>query len=180
MRTIGEWKKVAVILMAVGFVFSQMLSSALAAESKSGKMGMEGTKMTMKGEADKKSEKMVLKGTSMMMKGKKDLMAGLGKQKLTKDPKLVTEINKLNEGEKGVVAGNKLIKKEKERTKGKEMIMSGTTMMMEAKDAIMADLKSRGMLQEGKLKEGEKLMVQGDNKMLEGKNGMMDGFKNWE
>jgi hypothetical protein len=160
MRTIREWKKVVVILMAVGFVFSQMLSSALA--------------------ADAKAEKMVMKGTDMMMKGKKDLMAGLGKQKLTKDPKLMTEINKLNEGEKGVVAGNKLIKKEKERTKGKEMIMSGTTMMMEAKDAIMAELKSRGMLQEGKLKEGEKLMVQGDNKMLEGKNGMMDGFKKWE
>ena len=60
------------------------------------------------------------------------------------------------------------------------MIMSGTTMMMEAKDAIMAELKSRGMMQEGKLQEGEKLISNGDNKMLEGKNGMMDGFKNWE
>ncbi len=160
MRSMSEWKKVVVMLAAVGLVFSLTLSEGLA--------------------ADAKAEKMVMKGTSMMMKGKKDLMTGLGKQKLTKDPKLVTEINKLNEGEKEVLAGNKLLKKKDERIRGKEMIMSGTTMMMEAKDAIMAELKSRGMMQEGKLKEGEKLIARGDNKMLEGKNGMMDGFKNWE
>lgn len=160
MISISNWKRAGVILLAVGFIFCQMLSSALA--------------------ADANAEKTVLKGTELMMKGKKDLVAGLGKQKLDKDPKLMTEINKLKEGEKEVVAGNKLMKRKDEKVKGKEMIMSGTTMMMEAKDAIMADLKSRGMMQEGKLKEGEKLITQGDNKMLEGKNGMMDGFKNWE
>ena len=174
MRSIGEWKRAAVIALAVGCVFSLALSEALAAEAKAGKMETKGMQM------DTKAEKMVMQGTGMMMKGKKDLTAGLGKQKLTKDPKLAAEINKLNEGEKQVVAGNKLIKKKDGRTKGKEMIMNGTTMMMEGKDAIMAELKSRGMMQEGKLKEGEKLITQGDNRMLEGKNGMMDGFKNWE
>jgi hypothetical protein len=56
--------------------------------------------------------------------------------------------------------------------------MSGTTKMMEGKDAIMNELRSRGMMQEGKLKEGGKIIKQGDNAMLEEKNLMMDGFKN--
>lgn len=162
MEFMSNWKRVGVISMAAGFAFCLMLSTALAAEM------------------DKKAEKMVMDGTKTMMTGKKDLMAGLGKQKLTKDPKLAEAIKKLNAGDKEVVAGNKMMGKKGERTKAKEKIMSGTTMMMEAKDAIMAELKSRGMMKEGKLEEGEKLMVQGDNKMLEGKNGMMDGFKNWE
>jgi hypothetical protein len=71
-----------------------------------------------------------------------------------------------------------MAKAEKGKIKGKELIMSGTTKMMEGKDAIMNELKARGMMQEGKLQEGEKTVKQGDMKMLEGKNEMMDGFKN--
>ncbi len=44
----------------------------------------------------------------------------------------------------------------------------------------MSELKARGMMPEGKLKEGEKTIQQGEMKMLEGKNDMMDSFKNWE
>ena len=43
---------------------------------------------------------------------------------------------------------------------------------MEGKDAIMKELKARGMMQEGKLQEGEKILQQGEMKMLEGKNAM--------
>jgi hypothetical protein len=180
MKSIGNWKKAGIISLAAGFIFCVAASGALAAEMKAEKKEMKGSGAMEKEKAVSPAEKAVVAGVKMMMKGKKDLLAGLGKQKLSKDPKFVTEINKLNEGDKQVMAGNKMIGKKGERTKAKEMIMAGTTMMMEAKDAIMAELKSRGMMQEGKLQEGEKLISNGDNKMLEGKNGMMDGLKNWE
>jgi hypothetical protein len=171
MSEINNWGKTGIILLAVGFVFTQV-PLAPAADSKEMKMSAKDQKM------ETKAEKTVMQGTGMMMKGKKDLMAGLAKQKLAKDPKLMEDIKKLNKGEKEVMAGNKMIKTKK--TMAKEKIMAGTTMMMEASDAIAAELKSRGAMQGGKLGEGEKLITRGMDKMLEGKNGMMDGFKDWE
>jgi hypothetical protein len=179
MSAMNNWGKTGIVLLAVGFVFAQV-PLALAADSKEMKMAPADGKMTAQAakKMDAKAEKMVMQGTGMMMKGKKDLMAGLAKQKLTKDPKLMDDIKKLGKGEKAVMEGNKMIKTKK--TMAKEKIMAGTTMMMEASDAIAAELKSRGAMQEGKLGEGEKLITRGMNKMMEGKNGMMDGFKDWE
>jgi len=56
--------------------------------------------------------------------------------------------------------------------------MSGTSQMMAGKDEIMNELKDRGMMQEGNLKEAEVDLKNGENTMIDGKNLMMDGFKN--
>jgi hypothetical protein len=64
--------------------------------------------------------------------------------------------------------------------RSKEMIMGGSTRMMEGKDAIMNELKAKGMMSEGNLQEGEKMVREAEMKMLEGKNEMMDGFRNWK
>jgi hypothetical protein len=153
-------KELVAIFVAVGFVLSLGLSQALAAEK-------------AKQMSDEKAEK-VFQGIDKMVEGKKMLMTGLGKQKLEKDPKLASGIKMLTEGEKMAVDGKKLMKAkaEKDRVKGKELITGGTTKMMEGKDAIMNELKARGMMQEGKLQEAEKTLQQGEMKMLEGKNAM--------
>jgi hypothetical protein len=140
-------KELLAIIVAVGFVLSLGLSQALGVE-KVEKM------------SDKKAEKMLFQGVDKMMSGKKMLVTGLGKQKLGKDPKLAGGIKMLTEGEKMAVEGKKLMKAKSEKEK------------MEGKDAIMNELKARGMMQEGKLQEGEKILKQGDMKMLEGKNDM--------
>jgi hypothetical protein len=149
------------IFVAVGFLLSLGLSQALAAEK-------------VKKVSEKEAEKILFQGVDKMMEGKKMLMAGLGKQKLEKDPKLADGIKMLTEGEKMAISGKNLMKAkvEKGKVKGKEEIMSGTTKMMQGKDAIMSELKARGMMKEGKLQEGEKMIQQGEMKMLEGKNDM--------
>jgi hypothetical protein len=161
MRSLLQNKKWVVIFVIVGFVFALGISQALA-------------------QKDTEAKKKVIQGVDEMMAGKKMLMNGLGKQKLAKDPKLENGIKMLNEGEKMTMKGKNLMKAKAEKGKvmGKEEIMSGTTKMMEGTDTIMNELKARGMMQEGNLKGGEKIIKQGDNGMLEGKNLMMDGFKN--
>jgi hypothetical protein len=154
-------RKWIAILVVVGFSLFLGLSQTLAQQ-------------------DTKSSQQVLQGVDKMMEGKKALMQALTKQKLEKDPKLANGIKMLNEGEKLAMTGKNLMKgkAEKGKIKGKEEIMKGTTDMMQGKDAIMNELKARGMMQEGKLKGDEKMIQQGEMKMLEGKNLMMDGFKN--
>ena len=69
-------------------------------------------------------------------------------------------------------------KAEKGEIKGKDEIMSGTSKMMEGKDDIMNELRARGMMKEGNLKEAEVDLKNGENTMMDGKNRMMDGFNN--
>jgi len=165
MMRFNDRKKWMVVVLAVAFVFSVLLSPAMATGSKMEK-------------GDAKAAKTVLQGSGMMMKGEKELLSGLTKQDLAKDPKLANGIKTMNDGEKMIVQGSKLFKEKSGQVKGKELILSGSTKMMEGKDAIVAELHSRGMMQEGKIVKGEELMKKGDQKMMEGKNMMMDGFKN--
>jgi len=159
--SLSNSRKWVAICVVVGFSLFLGLSQALAQQ-------------------DTKAKQQVLQGVDKMMEGKNALTKALTKQKLEKDPKLANGIKMLNGGEKLTVKGKNLMKgkPEKGKIKGKEEIMKGTTEMMEGKDAIMNELKARGMMQEGKLKEDEKMIQQGEMKMLEGKNLMMDGFKN--
>jgi hypothetical protein len=161
MQSLLHNKKLVAILVAGGFFLSLGISQALA-------------------QSDTAAEKTLIQGVDQMMAGKQMLMNALQKQMLEKDPKLQNGIKLLNEGEQLAMTGKNLMKEKAEsgKIKGKEEIMSGTSKMMEGKDEIMNELKSRGMMQEGNLKAAETDLKNGENTMLDGKNMMMDGFKN--
>ncbi len=164
MRTSFHVNKLVAIFVMVGIVLTFGISQAAQEQM------------------DTKAKSRVIKGVDEMLAGKKMLMDALGKRTLLKDPKLAAGIKTLADGEKLALKGKEMMKQkaEKGEIKGKEEVMSGTTKMMEGKDAIINELKARGMLQEGKLKDAEKDIVQGDKMMLEGKNMMMDGLKNYK
>jgi hypothetical protein len=161
MQALPNNKNLVAILTAGVFVFFLGISQALA-------------------QSDSAAEKTLIQGVDQMMAGKQMLMNALQKQMLEKDPKLQNGIKLLNEGEQLAMTGKNLMKEKAEsgKIKGKEEIMSGTSKMMEGKDEIMNELKSRGMLQEGKFKPAETDLKNGENTMLDGKNMMLDGFKN--
>ena len=161
MQSLFHNKKVFAILVACGFVLSLGISQALA-------------------QSDATADKIVVQGIDQMMAGKQLLMNALQKQMLDKDPKLQNGIKLLNDGEQLAMTGKNLMKEKAEsgKIKGKEEIMSGTSQMMQGKDEIMKELKSRGMLQEGNLKESETDLKNGELRMMDGKNRMMDGFNN--
>ena len=163
MQSLFHNKKIFAILVACGFVFSFSISQALA-------------------QMDMAAKTNAIQGVDQMIAGKQMMMNALQKQMLEKDPKLENGIKLLNEGEQLALTGKNLMneKAEKGEIKGKAEIMSGTSKMMEGKDEIMNELKSRGMMQEGKLKAAEVDLKQGENSMMDGKNLMMDGFKNYE
>ncbi len=161
MQSLLHNNKLVAILVACGFVYFLGISQALA-------------------QSDTSAEKTLIQGVDQMMAGKQMLINALQKQMLDKDPKLENGINLLNDGEKLAMTGKNLMKEKAEsgKIKGKEEIMSGTSKMMEGKDDIMNELKARGMMKEGNLKEAEVDLKNGDNTMMDGKNRMMDGFKN--
>jgi len=161
MQSLLHNKKLFAILVACGFVFSFGISQALA-------------------QTDTSAEKTLIQGVDQMMAGKQMLMNALQKQMLEKDPKLENGIKLLNDGEQLAMTGKNLMKEKAEngKIKGKEEIMSGTTKMMQGKDEIMNELKARGMMQEGNLKEAETDLKNGENTMMDGKGMMMDGFNN--
>jgi hypothetical protein len=152
-------KLVAIIVVGLGFFLG--VSQALA-------------------QTDAAATQKLTQGVDQMMAGKKMLMDALQKQMLDKDPTLENGIKMLNDGEQMAMKGENLMKEPAEngKIKGKEEIMSGTSKMMEGKDEIMDELKARGMMQEGNLKEAETDLKNGENTMMDGKNMMMDGFKN--
>lgn len=161
MQSLLHNKKLVAVFAIVGFVVSLGISQALA-------------------QTDTEARQKLIQGVDQMMAGKKILMDALQKQMLEKDPKLENGIKMLNDGEQMAMTGKNLMneKAENGKIKGKEEIMSGTSQMMEGKDEIMNELKARGMMQEGNLKEAEVDLKNGENTMLDGKNLMMDGFKN--
>ena len=161
MQSLLNRKKFLAILISGGLFLYLGISQALA-------------------QTDTGAKKEVIQGIDQMMTGKQLLINGLQKQMLEKDPKLQNGIKLLNEGEQLAMTGKNLMdeKAESGKIKGKEEIMSGTSKMMQGKDEIMKELKSRGMMQEGNLKAAETDLKNGDNTMLDGKNMMMDGFKN--
>jgi hypothetical protein len=161
MQSLFHNKKLLAALAVCGFVFSLGISQALA-------------------QTDTSAEKTLIQGVDQMMAGKQMLMNALQKQMLDKDPKLENGINLLNDGEQLAMTGKNLMKEKAEsgKIKGKEEIMSGTSKMMEGKDDIMNELKARGMMKEGNLKEAEVDLKNGENSMMDGKNMMMDGFNN--
>jgi hypothetical protein len=161
MQSLLHNKKLVAILVVGGFVLSLGISQALA-------------------QTDTSAEKTLVKGVDQMMAGKQMLMNALQKQMLEKDPKLENGIKLLNDGEQLAMTGKNLMKEKAEsgKIKGKEEIMSGTSQMMQGKDEIMNELKAKGMMQEGNLKEAETDLKNGENTMMDGKSMMMDGFKN--
>jgi hypothetical protein len=161
MQSLFHSKKLFAMLVACGFVLSLGISQALA-------------------QTDTSAEKKLIQGVDQMMAGKQMLMNALQKQMLDKDPKLENGIKLLNDGEQLAMTGKNLMKEKAEsgKIKGKEEIMSGTSKMMEGKDDIMNELKARGMMKEGNLKEAEVDLKNGENTMMDGKNRMMDGFNN--
>ena len=160
MQSLLQTKKLVAILVVGGFVLFLGILPALAQTDTAAKMKL-------------------IQGVDQMMAGKKMLITALHKQMLEKDPKLAEGIKKLNEGEQMAMKGENLMNKKAEnrKIKGKEEIMNATSKMMEGKDLIMNELKARGMMQEGNLKEAEVDLRQGENTIMDGKNMMMDGFK---
>ena len=155
------WKIMPVFLTAV------LIATVSYAQS------AEGMKGDLNGEIKMKA------GAETMISAEHMITASLEKQDLMKDPAIAKGNAMVLDGEKMILTGKAMMQNTDTRVVGKEVMLHGSTKMMEGKDVIMKQLKKKGLITATALKEDERELVNGENMMLKGKNLMMDGERNF-
>lgn len=123
------------------------------------------------------AEKKIMQASKEMMEGRRMVLRAMKAEGLTRDRSFQDGSRLMAEGERNIQEGARMWSQKGELAQAEELLMGGSSKMMEGKDKLMRAIEKSDIDKLAQVKKGKQLLIEGTAKLLEAKNSLQQGQK---